>query len=126
VATAIAGRYPADRTDSVPKVFSRCLERVPGEPELRSIVAPVRSLVTFHQLNLLHDWPMRGPLDAIFCRNVLIYFDKETQRTLFRRYHGLLARDGMLFLGHSESITQSEGLFELLGKTIHRKREGAS
>lgn len=126
VATAIAGEYAADKTDSVPKSFSGFLERVPGNPDLRRIAAPVRSLITFHQLNLLHEWPMRGPFDAIFCRNVVIYFDKETQRALFRRYHGMLASQALLFLGHSESMNPADGPFELLGRTIHRKAGGAS
>jgi chemotaxis protein methyltransferase CheR len=64
---------------------------------------------------------MRGPFDAIFCRNVVIYFDKETQRALFDRYADLLAPDGWLFIGHSESLFRVSDRFRHLGRTIYRK-----
>jgi len=65
----------------------------------------IRSMVSFAQLNLLADWPMKGPFDAIFCRNVMIYFDKPTQQILIPRFWRLLAPGGHLFIGHSESLS---------------------
>jgi chemotaxis protein methyltransferase CheR len=80
----------------------------------------LRDLVTFRQLNLLDtQWPVRGPFDAIFCRNVMIYFDKPTQRKVLEKFAPLLARDGLLFAGHSESFLHSADLFHLRGNTVY-------
>jgi chemotaxis protein methyltransferase CheR len=83
--------------------------------------AEVQSLITFKQLNLLHEWPMKGPFDIIFCRNVVIYFDKETQQELFARYYELLAPGGLLMLGHSENLGSYQQYFKNVGRTIFRK-----
>ncbi|NOZ42174.1 MAG: protein-glutamate O-methyltransferase CheR [Alphaproteobacteria bacterium] len=80
----------------------------------------LKKLISFRQLNLLHDWPMKGKFDAIFCRNVMIYFDKETQDRLVRRYATYLKADGILFIGHSESLLSVPDVYECLGKTIYR------
>ena len=86
-------------------------------------VAPeLKSLITFKQLNLMHALPMRGPLDAVFCRNVVIYFDKPTKQRLFGRYAQKLVDGGYLFLGHSESMYGLSEDFDLVGRTIYRKR----
>ncbi len=81
----------------------------------------VRSHITFNQLNLMHQWPMRGPLDIIFCRNVVIYFDKQTQRELFARMAALQRPGDLLFIGHSESLFRVSEDYELIGKTIYRR-----
>ncbi len=81
----------------------------------------LKKIITFKQLNLLNDWPMRGPFDVIFCRNVIIYFDKKTQLELFSRYYELLAPGGILILGHSESLGNYQQYFENVGRTIFRK-----
>jgi chemotaxis protein methyltransferase CheR len=64
---------------------------------------------------------MKGPFDIIFCRNVVIYFDKDTQRVLFDRYANLLAPGGFLYIGHSENLFGITERFKLLGRNIHRK-----
>ena len=79
------------------------------------------NLLTFKQLNLLHEWPMKGPFDVIFCRNVIIYFDKTTQQDLFARYYQLLAPGGLLMLGHSENLGNYQQYFETVGRTMFRK-----
>lgn len=84
------------------------------KPELQEII-------DFGQINLMHDWPIKEQIDVIFCRNVVIYFDKPTQAKLFNRYADLLATDGHLFIGHSESLYKVCDRFELLGKTIYQK-----
>lgn len=85
------------------------------------VARELRELITFKQLNLMHDWPMKGPFDVIFCRNVVIYFDKNTQRKLFDRYANLLSDDGHLFIGHSESLFKVSDRFKLIGGTMYQK-----
>jgi len=80
----------------------------------------LRALVKFERLNLLDPaWQVKGPFDAIFCRNVLIYFDKPTQRKIIERYRPLLHSDGLLFVGHSEGLYHCSDLFHSLGKTVY-------
>ena len=69
----------------------------------------------------MHPLPMRGPLDAIFCRNVVIYFDKDTQRDLFSRVAQLQQPGNLLFLGHSESLFKVSEEYSLIGKTVYRR-----
>jgi chemotaxis protein methyltransferase CheR len=82
----------------------------------------LQDIISFKQLNLMNKWPMKGPFDFIFCRNVVIYFDKPTQSVLFDRYANLLIEDGHLFLGHSETMFKVCNRFELIGNTIYRKK----
>jgi len=81
----------------------------------------VKQLISFKQLNLLEQWPMTGLFDAIFCRNVLIYFDDETKAKLARRFYSLLKPGGYLFIGHSESLQSYNTNFSLVGQTIYQR-----
>lgn len=81
----------------------------------------LRGMITFRQLNLLGPWPMRNQFDFIFCRNVVIYFDKDTQRKLFDRYADILVPEGHIFIGHSESLYKVSERFRLIGQTIYCK-----
>ncbi len=81
----------------------------------------LKRFLVFKQLNLLEPWPMSGPFDVIFCRNVVIYFDKPTQAKLFNRYADLLGENGKLFIGHSESLHHVCDRFHLVGQTIYVK-----
>lgn len=90
-----------------------------GEMQL---IQPVRDMVSFRELNLHAPWPMRGPFDVIFCRNVVIYFDPPTQTRLWARYAEALAPQGYLFVGHSERVPSGPGTpFETAGITSYRK-----
>lgn len=85
-------------------------------------VAPeLQSMVSFRQLNLLQEWPFAGPFDFIFCRNVVIYFDKTTQKVLFERYADVMNDNAHLFIGHSESLFKVTERFKLIGQTIYRR-----
>jgi chemotaxis protein methyltransferase CheR len=87
--------------------------RVKVRPELRN-------MVTFQRINLLdNDWKINGPFDVIFCRNVMIYFDKPTQSRILERFAPLMRPDGLLFAGHSESLFHVSHLFQLRGKTVY-------
>lgn len=81
----------------------------------------LQSLISFRQLNLIHAWPMRGVFDIIFCRNVVIYFDKNTQATLFERFADILEPFGYLLIGHSENLFQLTDRFRLLQQTVYIK-----
>ncbi|NVJ49505.1 MAG: protein-glutamate O-methyltransferase [Gammaproteobacteria bacterium] len=83
-----------------------------------------RRYIFFKQLNLMNSWPMRGKFEVIFCRNVLIYFDRDTQQKLIGRFRELLAPNGYLILGHSESIGAQGSNFKALGKTIFQRSKG--
>jgi len=117
------GEYPLDRLGGVSEARrSRWFLRGEGAYEGLACVHPrLRELVSIQPLNLLHEWPMRGPFDAIFCRNVVIYFDKPTKQKLFERYAGLLEQGSYLFLGHSESMHGLSDAFDLVGRTVYRK-----
>ncbi|WP_404342065.1 CheR family methyltransferase [Pseudoalteromonas mariniglutinosa] len=91
------------------------------DAQLYKVKPELKQMIFFKRLNLLQDWPMKGPFDIIFCRNVVIYFDKQTKDTLFRRYHDLLAPGGYLFLGHSETIGKEHTEFKNLGRTMYQK-----
>ena len=117
------GEYPLDRLGGVSEARrSRWFLRGEGAYEGLACVHPrLRELVSIQPLNLLHEWPMSGPFDAIFCRNVVIYFDKPTKQKLFERYAGLLEQGSYLFLGHSESMHGLSDAFDLVGRTVYRK-----
>lgn len=85
------------------------------------VIPELVNLIDFRQLNLLHSWPLMDKMDFIFCRNVVIYFDKPTKNKLVDRYADQMVDDGYLFMGHSESLFKSTERFKLLGKTIYQK-----
>jgi chemotaxis protein methyltransferase CheR len=127
---AEAGAYAQERvarlpSDQLRRFFlrgsaSRPADTVTVRPELRRLVA-------FRQVNLLDtSWPVRGPFDAVFCRNVMIYFDKATQRRVLRRFAPLMQPDALLFAGHSESFLHSADLFRLRGNTVYELASASS
>lgn len=83
----------------------------------------VRKLVTFGRLNLIGRWPMRGPFHAVFCRNVMIYFDRPTRESLIQRFWNLLDHGGFLFVGFSESLTGLQHRFKYVQPAVYRKQD---
>ena len=123
VERASGGIYKEDRVTGLDKKHLRNYVKK-GKGDLQGSVKMDRRLmdmITFKQLNLLHEWPFKGPFDFMFCRNVVIYFNKDTQKDLFDRYADLLPEDAPLFIGHSESLFKVTKRFKLIGQTIYRK-----
>jgi len=123
LAHAAAGIYGRERVGGIDvKRLQRWFKQGCGENAGKVRVRQeLAELITFKQLNLMDAWPVRGPFDVIFCRNVIIYFDKSTQKVLFDRYAQLLADDGYLFIGHSETLYRVTDRFRPLGQTIYVK-----
>jgi chemotaxis protein methyltransferase CheR len=123
VGRAGAGCYKSADAESIPADLAAKYTdtvRTPKGSEVR-MRDSLRQSITFKQLNLMGPWPMHGPFDAIFCRNVMIYFDAETKAALVERYAELLRPDGWLYIGHSESLTKLTDRFQLVGRTIYRR-----
>ncbi len=120
---ASAGVYAEQRLSGIDqKKLVRWFQRGRGEHEGQFRVRDqLRDMITFRQLNLMDEWPMKGPFDIVFCRNVIIYFDKPMQKKIIDRYGDLLAPGGYLMLGHSESLASDRHEFQSLGKTMHRR-----
>jgi chemotaxis protein methyltransferase CheR len=121
IAKAAKGIYPENELSGLSPDRARLFERA-GDGNI-AIPAAARDLVSFKPLNLIGPWPMKGPFDAIFCRNVAIYFDKPTQGEVFGRFGGMLAPEGFLYIGHSENLGSGGDGFRLVGKTIYQSRE---
>jgi chemotaxis protein methyltransferase CheR len=81
----------------------------------------LRRYVTFNRLNIIETWPVRGPFDIIFCRNMLIYFDQDTKKSIIHRFTALLRPGGFLYLGHSEALPHAFPHLEPCGRTIYRR-----
>jgi chemotaxis protein methyltransferase CheR len=130
LAKADAAVYPLERVEPIAadrarRFFLRGSSSRAGYVKVRP---ELKKLITFRQLNLLDaKWPIRGPFDVIMCRNVMIYFDKDTQRRILEKFVPLMRPDGLLFAGHSESFFHAADLFKLRGKTVYElagKRAG--
>ncbi|VAX07711.1 Chemotaxis protein methyltransferase CheR [hydrothermal vent metagenome] len=120
---ASKGVYAIDRVNGIPKARLRRWF-MKGHGQQKGLVRSkpeIRSLIDFAQLNLMEDWTVDGPMDLIFCRNVIIYFDRDTKIKLINRYADNLKEGGYLFVGHSESLFKICDRFELIGNTIYRK-----
>ena len=113
------GIYPALEVQKLgPQRVSKFFDKqADGRYQLKS---ELRNMIVFRKLNLIEaNWMLRGPFDAIFCRNVMIYFDKPTQLKILQRFAPLLKNDGLLFVGHSENLYHAAEYFKLQGKTVY-------
>ena len=127
--TASEGVYSLERIEKMsPERLRRFFQKGRGRNEGYTRVRPeLRQMITFQQLNLLaDDWAVRGPFDAIFCRNVMIYFDKPTQAKILNRFAPLMKPDALLFAGHSENFSYVTSAFRLRGKTVYELSSSGS
>jgi chemotaxis protein methyltransferase CheR len=123
LARAARGQYAAERLRPLEdarrlRFFRPVLDA--REP-CYEVMPELARLIRFKQLNLMHPFPMRGPFDAIFCRNTVIYFDKNTQRELFARMSRLQRPGDLLLLGHSETLFKVSNVYTLVGRTVYRR-----
>jgi chemotaxis protein methyltransferase CheR len=124
VQTAAAGVYGHDRLKGISaERLKRWFAPLPARANSCEASRELKSLITFKQLNLFHTWPMKGPFDVIFCRNVVIYFDKDTQRGLFERMAELQQPGAWLIIGHSESLFNVTSRYRLVSRTVYRRIE---
>ncbi|MBL4866158.1 MAG: protein-glutamate O-methyltransferase CheR [Pseudomonadales bacterium] len=130
VAHGKAGQYKKERFEGMDKGvqkkwFSHSINKDENgrESQLLTVEPSLQNMILFRKLNLLQQWPMKGKFDVIFCRNVVIYFSKDTQRVLFDRFADILNPNGFLFIGHSESLNRVTERFETLGRTVYRKKD---
>lgn len=119
LAKAKAGVYSSNELEKLESVYQKYI--LDGTaPETKQVREDLKELIAFKCLNLLEGWPMKGPFDAIFCRNVVIYFDVPTKENVFLRMHKLLAPGGFLYIGHSETMRDIPG-YKPVGRTVYQK-----
>ena len=120
--TGTAGIYDIRDSEGIPAAMrSKYVRTMRADKTRCSMSQMLRTLVTFKPLNLLDPWPMKGPFDIIFCRNVVIYFSKDTQRDLFDRFAELIKIGGFLYIGHSESLYRVSNRFKIAGQSIYQR-----
>jgi len=127
VSAARSGQYTPSQIDTLPISLQDCFKPAKDGSGMMEAGAELRRLVAFKILNLLRPWPMKGPFDIIMCRNVTIYFDRETQRALWQRFAQLIPPGGRLYVGHSEFRTEDAGtVFEPASAGIFIRTSAAS
>lgn len=116
----VTGEYVGEQYENIPQEYRHYVEQIKNNNRIKMSEA-LKELIVFNSLNLMENWPMKGLFDAVFCRNVVIYFDKMTQAKLFNRIADLIKPNGWLYIGHSESLYKISDRFELAGRTIYQK-----
>ncbi|MDX7951098.1 protein-glutamate O-methyltransferase [Lichenihabitans sp. Uapishka_5] len=121
-----AGRYDESLVQSVPPAERRKgFLPMSSDGRILTVTPDMRRLVSFRELNLIGQWPMKGKFDVIFCRNVVIYFDDDTQAKVWSRFATMMVPGGTLFIGHSERVQgPASNLFTTAGTTAYRFRGG--
>lgn len=116
-------QYGAETVSDLPRSFlQKYFARTPnGSSRQYQVKDEVRAMVRLAKLNLMESWPMKGPFNVIFCRNVMIYFDKATQQSLVKRFGNLLESGGYLFVGHSESLSAISHNLRYVQPAVYRK-----
>ena len=126
LATAQKGVYGMDRVERLSRERMQrfFLKGTGGQAGFARIRPELQHLIEFKRINLLDKtWAVQGPFDALFCRNVMIYFDKPTQHGILQRFVPLLKPEGLLFAGHSESFLHAADLFRSLGRTVYERTD---
>ncbi len=118
---ASRGDYPVTALEEIPDRYRKYLLQSNEDDDRVVVEEKVRSLVAFRRLNLIEAWPVKGPFDVIFCRNVMIYFDQKTKTKLIERFTSLIRPGGWLYIGHSESLIGAHPGLTLVGRTIYRR-----
>ena len=122
LAVARQGAYSEARfKDTPPDMRRKYFEKDPGQPGFFRARQELLKLIRFRKLNLMDSWPMKQPFDVIFCRNVMIYFDKKTQNELVQRFFDALRPGGVFMVGHSESLTGIAHRFRYVRPTVYLK-----
>jgi chemotaxis protein methyltransferase CheR len=119
LAKAARGEYQMSAIDDVPKTYQDFFEPIGDDRVMMG--EDLRSLIVFNRLNLMEQWPFHGLFDAIFCRNVMIYFDAGTKSALVQRFTQQIKPGGWLYIGHSESLIGSHPGLHLVGRTVYRR-----
>jgi chemotaxis protein methyltransferase CheR len=118
------GEYPIRMLDEIPATYRSLVQPKNKDKSSDTMVMheDLRSMIAYRRLNLMdRPWPFKGPFDAIFCRNVMIYFDAPTKSSLIERYTQLIKPGGWLYIGHSESLLGAHPGLELIGRTVYRR-----
>ncbi len=114
--------YPQTELVAIPREYHDLVVPPQAQAKTFGFVPLVRKLISFAELNLIADWPFSGPFDVIFCRNVAIYFDADTQARLWHRFAAMIPADGHLFIGHSERLSgPASQMMKSVGVTAYRK-----
>ncbi|MEZ9232158.1 protein-glutamate O-methyltransferase CheR [Vibrio amylolyticus] len=118
------GIYEKDAIESIPERYLKsCFVKGKGQySDKIKVKKGLQDQILFNQLNLFDKWPKMPQFDLISCRNVMIYFDRETQEALIKRFHQALKPNGLLFIGHSESVGSCSNIFQHIGHTIYVKQ----
>lgn len=121
--TAARGIYDLSKVTNLPKpvLHKHFLKGQKKYPDKVRVAPEIRHLVQFRKMNLIRPEKFETRFDAVFCRNVVIYFDRQAQMDTFRWFHDLLNPGGMLFLGHSESLIGTDHAFEYVQPTVYRR-----
>lgn len=121
IRTAKRGVYHEKRFKNIaPRLVQKYFKK--GNQNRYQISEKVRQMITYGRLNLKKKWPLNGPFQVIMCRNVMIYFNRQTQQQLVSRFRDILEPGGYLFLGHSESIASADRNFANVSPAVYRKK----
>jgi chemotaxis protein methyltransferase CheR len=120
IARGARGEYPARMIEEIPDGYRGLVQN--KDADVMTMQQDLRAMIAFRRLNLMdRPWPFKGPFDAIFCRNVMIYFDAQTKAALIERFTQMIRPGGWLYIGHSESLLGSHPGLALIGRTVYRR-----